>query len=124
MSGLGRLLQAAWVAAPWLAGSRMTGLAVAAVAVLALVPLLSLALAVRAGRRLAALRSESAWRFAEQGSRLEDLAARVARLEEVNEAQEMDARVDHDGDVVELLGPLLELNDALHRGRGGKEEAP
>ncbi|HEV3458842.1 MAG TPA: hypothetical protein VHG32_20005 [Thermoanaerobaculia bacterium] len=124
MSGLGRLLQAGWAAAARLAGSQLTGLPVAAAAVLALVLLLSLSLAVRAGWRLAALRTESARRFAENSSRLEQLASRLARLEKVNEAQEMDARVDHDGDVAALLGPLLELNDALHRGRGSKEEAP
>lgn len=48
-----------------------------------------------------------------------DLGCRVERLAAVSQAREKDDRAWHDGDVAELLGSLLELNEALHRPRAG-----
>jgi hypothetical protein len=54
--------------------------------------------------------------------RLGELADRLDRLERLSDAREQDDRHHHDGDVVEVLGALLELNDSL-RGTLGRPRA-
>ena len=73
----------------------------------------ALLLLARSCRRVAAAQAVAGRRLDEQVARLMALAARVERHETVLEAQELDARSRHDGDLIEILGPLRDLNDAL-----------
>jgi hypothetical protein len=52
-------------------------------------------------------------RLSEQALRLEVLQQRLDRVATVSEAQESDERSRHDEGVVELLGSLLKVNEAL-----------
>jgi hypothetical protein len=50
--------------------------------------------------------------------RLANLADRLDRLERLNDAREQDDRYQHDGDVVEVLGALLQLNESVRGALG------
>ena len=80
---------------------------------LALYTVLLLILQLLTWRRL---RSE----LAERTAQLATLQERITRLEKVSEAKEVDARVHHEEDVVELLGSLLEFNESLRGPRKGR----
>jgi len=52
-------------------------------------------------------------RTADLEARLAETVRRLARLEALSDAREQDDRSVHDGDVVETLGALLDLTEAL-----------
>lgn len=57
--------------------------------------------------------AEVAGRTADLEARLAETVRRLARLEALSDAREQDDRSLHDGDVVETLGALLDLTEAL-----------
>jgi hypothetical protein len=117
MTGLVRLL-ASWTLARMPGGSWMAGCLLSAAMLLAAALVLGLALVARSGRRVAAAQAADARRIADQESRVAQLTLRLERLEGVKAMHEMEARTCHDGNVIALLEPLLELNDALLSARG------
>jgi hypothetical protein len=62
-------------------------------------------------------------RTADLEDRFGDVARRLDRLEALSEAREQDDRQRHDGELVEVLGALLDLNEALRAPLGSPRQA-
>ncbi|HVT14656.1 MAG TPA: hypothetical protein VHQ90_00555 [Thermoanaerobaculia bacterium] len=91
----------------WAIGGLIAGSALLAVA---------LFLTERALRQVAAKHAALETRAADHEFQAAELGQRVARLGKVSEARVLDERTRHDEQVGELLGSLLELNEALRPG--------
>ena len=91
-----------------------------ALAVLVWLAVLSLGL-VRtwlADRGVRAAQADLESRAVGQGLLLADLRRRLDRVEEFRQAHESDARVQHEEDVVEVLGSLLRFNESMRTSSG------
>ena len=60
----------------------------------------------------------------DQRASLDELRLRLDHIQRFSDAQKEDTRSRHDGEVVEMLGSLLQLNESLRRSHAGEAVAP